>query len=178
MKYYKKITGKRIYFSPIHTDDAETYIKWMNDETVAKDFGQYSSVVSSQNDLKWLFEPPADMQRYAIVLIDGDVMIGSISIHNIDHLNRNAFLGIFIGEKEYRSKGYGTEALRLILEYGFKTLNLHTIMLTVHADNNAGIACYNKIGFREVGKLPESIFKNGQYIDKLYMCVISRDFEL
>ena len=54
MKYYKKITGKRIYLSPINADDVEIYIKWMN-ETVARSFGQYPVVVSSKNDLKWCY---------------------------------------------------------------------------------------------------------------------------
>lgn len=107
---------------------------------------------------------------------DGDVLIGSISIHNIDHLNRNAFIGIFIGEAEHRGKGYGAEAIRLLLAYGFKTLNLHNIMLTVHADNCAGIACYKKVGFREVGRLPEWTFKDGRYTDKIYMGILAREF--
>jgi len=176
MKYYKKIIGNRIYLSPVNSDDVDIYMKWMN-ETVARSFGQYHLVVSSKSDLKWLFEPPDDMQRYAMVLLDGDVLIGSVSIHNIDHLNRNAFLGIFIGEEEYRGKGYGAEAVQLILEYGFRTLNLNNIMLTVHADNDAAISCYEKVGFREVGRLPEWVFKDGKYIDKLYMGILAREFK-
>ena len=177
MHYFRKIVGKRLYLSPISANDADAvkYIKWMN-EDVAIDFGQYNRIVSSKNDLKWLYEPPNDMQRYAMVLLEGDVLIGSISIHNIDHLNRNAFIGIFIGDKEHRGKGYGAEAIRLILEYGFKTLNLRNIMLTVHADNHAAIACYKKVGFREEGRLREWVYKNGQYIDKLYMGILSREF--
>ena len=54
------------------------------------------------------------MQRYAIVLLDGDVLIGNISLHNIDHLHRNAFIGIFIGEEQQRGQGLGAEAIRLI----------------------------------------------------------------
>ena len=110
MGYFRKIIGERLYLSPLNINDAETYIKWMN-ETVAQSFGQYPLVVATKDDLKWLFEPPAGTQRYALVLHDGDVMIGSISIHNIDHLNRNAFLGIFIGEVERLGKGYGVEAI-------------------------------------------------------------------
>jgi RimJ/RimL family protein N-acetyltransferase len=176
MKYYKKILGKRLYLSPISADDADIYMKWMN-ETVARSFGQYHLVVSTKNDLNWLYEPPANMQRYAMVLLDGDVMIGSISIHNIDHLNRHAFLGIFIGEEEYRSKGYGAEAIRLILDYGFNTLNLHNIMLSVNANNVEGIACYTKVGFREVGRWREWVYKDGKYIDVIYMGMLSREFE-
>ena len=179
MRYFRKFVGKYLYLSPVsdHEDDIESYIKWMNNRDAAMNFGQYHCVVSSKNDLKWLYEPPSDMQRYAMVLHGSDVLIGSISIHNIDHLNRNAFIGIFIGEEEHRGKGYGTEAIHLLLEYGFKTLNLHSVMLTVHADNDAGIACYKKVGFRVVGRLPEYLFKDGQYIDKLYMCILDREFD-
>ena len=107
-------------------------------------------MVSSKSEMKWLFDPGSGVHRYAMVLLNGDVLIGSISLHDIDQINRHAFIGIFIGEEEHRSKGYGAESIRLILGYGFKTLNLHNIMLSVHADNDAGIACYKKVGGREV----------------------------
>jgi RimJ/RimL family protein N-acetyltransferase len=134
-------------------------------------------MVSSKNDLKWIFEPPQNMHRFAIVLLNGDALIGSISLHNIDHLNRNAYIGIFIGGDENRGKGYGTEAIRLILEYGFKTMNLHSITLTVRANNLAGIRCYKKAGFREVGRLPEAFFIDGTYVDKIYMNILESEFE-
>ena len=177
MPYYKKIVGERVYLSPVCEEDSEIYIKWMNDKYVASNFYLYPSVVSSKDDLKWLFEPGSDVQRYAIILRDEDLMIGCISLQNIDRLSRNAFMGIFIGEEEYRGKGYGAEAIRLILEYGYKTLNLNNIMLSVHEDNIAGIECYKKIGFKEAGRRREWIFKNGEYIDVLYMDLLSREFE-
>lgn len=177
MKYYKKIIGKRLYLSPISTDDADIYIKWMNDEAVAKKFPQYSSVVSSKSEMKWLFEPSSDVHRYAMVLLDDDIMIGCISLQNINHLNRNAFISIFIGEEENRSKSYGAEAIRLILEYGFKTMNLNNIMLSVHADNFAGISCYKKVGFQEAGRRREWVFKDGKYIDVIFMDILAREFE-
>lgn len=178
MKYYKKIIGEHIYLSPVCTEEVDSYLKWMNDEAVAVNFGQFPKVVSSKSDMKWLYEPGIDMHRYAMVLLEGDVLIGSISLHNIDHLNRNAFIGIFIGEAEHRGKGYGTEAVRLILNYGFKTMNLHNIMLTVHADNYGGIGCYKKAGFQEVGRMREWIFKDGKYVDKLYMGIMEHEFKV
>lgn len=179
MKYYKKLIGERLYLSPINPDEVDTYLKWINEDTVlAVNNSQYSIAVSSKSDLNWLFEPPKDMQRYAIVLLDNNTLIGSISLHNINHLNRNAFIGIFIGGEENRGQGYGAEAIRLILNYGFKTMNLHSINLTVHSDNEADIRCYKKVGFREVGKLPEVVFKNGEYVDKVYMSILECDFEM
>ena len=175
MRYFRKMIGERLYLSPVNADDAESYIKWMNEKFVATHFGQYVNVVSSKNEMKWLFEPGSDVQRYAMVLLDGDIMIGCISLQNINHLNRNAFLGIFIGEEEYRSKGYGAEAIRLLLEYGFKTLNLHNIMLSVTEDNKAGITCYKKAGFREIGRRREWIYRNGKYIDVIYMDILESE---
>jgi RimJ/RimL family protein N-acetyltransferase len=177
LKYYKKIIGERLYLSPVNPDEVDNYLKWMNDEFVAVNFGQFTRVVSSKHDMKWLYEPGNDMHRYAIVLLDGDMLIGSISLHNIDPINRSAFIGIFIGEEELRGKGYGAESIRLILNYGFKTMNIHSIMLTVHADNFAGISCYKRVGFREVGRLPDAIFKNGKYVDKLYMSILEHEFD-
>ncbi len=177
MKYYRKLTGKRLYLSPVNVDDADTYLKWLNeDATVAVNFGQYSNMVSSVKDLSWIFEPPKNMHRFSVVLLESDLLIGSISIHNIDHLNRNAYIGIFIGEEKFRNSGYGTEAIKLILKYGFKTLNLHSINLSVHADNYSGISCYKKLGFVEVGRLPEVLFVNGKYIDKIYMSILENQF--
>ncbi len=176
MPYYRKLTGERVYLSPVSTEDAETYVRWMNDETVGLYFGQNINVVASKDDLKWLYEPPNDIQRYGIVLLESDVLIGAISLQNINHINRNAFIGIFIGEIENRCKGYGAEAIRLLLNYGYNTLNLNNIMLSVQADNEVAIACYKKVGFREVGRRSEWIFKNGKYVDNVYMEMLARNF--
>ena len=176
MSYYRKITGERLYLSPFNPEDFhDKWAEWMNDKNVAGSFGGHSTQVSPANAKKILEELPG--HRFAIVLLEGDILIGQISLHDIDHLNRNAFFGIVIGEECHRNKGYGTEALRLILNYGFKTLNLHNIMLSVVADNHAAIACYKKIGFKEAGRRREWIFKDGKYIDKLYMDLLAREFE-
>jgi len=111
-----------------------------------------------------------------MVLLDGDILIGHIDLHDVDHHSRHAFLGICIGDGEHRGKGYGTEAIRLVLDYGFNTVNLHNIMLSVHADNYAGIACYKKVGFKEAGRRREWLFKNGKYIDVVYMDILEREF--
>ena len=178
MPYYRKMAGERLYLSPISQQGTESYLRWMNDREVAIFFGQYYRTVASKEDLKWLYEPGVDTQRYSIVLNEDDTLIGAISLQNIDHLNRNAFLGIFIGDREQRSRGYGTEAIRLLLRYGFSTLNLHNIMLSVNANNTAGISCFRKAGFKEAGRRREWIFSDGEYVDRLYMDLLAREFIL
>ena len=177
MGYYRKITGERLYLSPFDINNTETHIKWtqwMNDRNVSDYFGGHHNLVSLSSAKKTI--EGLTGYRFDIVLLDGDILIGHISLHDIDHLNRHAFLGIFIGDEERRNKGYGAEAVRLALEYGFKTLNLHNTMLSVHADNHAAIACYKKAGFREAGRRREWIFKNGEYVDLLYMDILAKEF--
>ena len=175
MRYFKKITGERIYLSPMNKDDVEIYTKWMNDAEVSVNLGQYTKMITLNSEQKNLESMTSDGQNFAIILND-DTLIGNISLFEIDNISRKATVGLFIGEKENRGKGYGTEALRLILNYGFKMLNLHNIMLLVHSDNEQGIACYKKAGFREFGRQREAKFKNGHYFDVVYMDILHTEF--
>ena len=176
MKYFKKIIGERIYLSPINMDDAELYTKWLNDIEVSESLGIYSRTVSLGAQKKYMENSAGKGHEFAIVALDGDGLLGNVSLGDIESINRTAKIGIFIGEAEMRGKGYGTEAIRLILDYGFKTLNLHNVKLEVFADNARAIACYKKVGFREIGRRREAKYKNGRYVDEVYMDILDSDF--
>ena len=176
MRYFKKIVGPRLYLSPVNTEDAQLYTQWLNDVSVSSNIGPYAKVISLASEEKVLERMACEGQNYAMVLLDGDRLIGNISLMDIDGISRRATVGLFIGDAENRGKGYGAEALRLLLGYGFQTLNLHNIMLQVHEDNAQAIACYEKVGFREFGRRRESLFKNGAYIDVIHMDILAAEF--
>lgn len=176
MRYFRKIAGERVYLSPMNTDDAEIYTKWLNDKSVGGNLGNFSQAITLSNEQKALERMASEGQNYAIVLKEGDALIGSISLMDIDHISRGATVGLFIGEADQRGKGYGAEALWLILDYGFGTLNLHNIMLQAHADNLQGLACYKKVGFREFGRRREAKFKDCRYVDVVYMEILDHEF--
>jgi len=175
MHYFRKITGQRLYLSPMNTGDTEIYTKWLNDETVAANIGQYRKVVSLETEQKYLDNAVSGGQNYAIVLLNGDKLIGNISLFDENAINRTATLGLFIGDEENRNKGYGAEAIKLILSYGFNTLNLINIMLTVDSDNTRAIACYKKAGFREIGRRRNAVYKNGQTVDMIYLDILNNE---
>ena len=179
-KYFEKIPGERIYLSPMNVDDAEIYTKWMNDRAVAQWIGQYARVISLPGERKWL-EEAVNSYTFAIIARnstkDGDRLIGNLGLTLESPVNRGAVLGIVIGEAEFRSKGYGAEAIRLLLEYGFKTLGLHRIFLHVNAENARAIACYKKCGFRECARYRESLFLDGRFMDGLGMEILDRELE-
>jgi diamine N-acetyltransferase len=90
---------------------------------------------------------------------------------------RTATFAIGIGDPERRGKGLGTEATRLALEYGFNVLGLHNIMLSVHADNEAGVRAYRRAGFREIGRRREVLEKGGRLVDVVFMDCLANDLE-
>ena len=176
MRYFKKIVGQRVYLSPINVDDVAIYTKWMNDCEITGNLGNYRQMISLTSEKGFLEKLSTEGHNYAIVLLEGDFLIGNIGLCDIDHVNRKATAGIFIGEPVNRGKGYGSEAMRLLLEYGFKTLNLHNIMLHVNSDNEQAIASYKKAGFREYGRRREAVFKKGYYYDDVHMEALSTEF--
>ena len=86
-------------------------------------------------------------------------------------------LGIAIGEKEYWGQGYGTEATRLLVDYGFNLLNLNSIMLGAFVFNERAIACYKKVGFKEIGWRRQARIIGGQKYDVLLMDILAEEFQ-
>lgn len=108
--------------------------------------------------------------------VQTDEIIGSIGLHEINNINRTATLGIFIGNKEYWSKGYGTEAIQLILDFGFNYLNLNNIDLALMEFNERALKCYEKCGFKEIGRKRKCNFINGKYYDSILMDILAEEF--
>lgn len=177
MKYFKKLIGDRIYLSPRNVEDAEIFVKWLNDFEVTDYTGRSSNVMDIEGEKEYLSSKKNNSVNFVIVKLENDEMIGTIGFDNIDYINRVATLGIMIGEKENREKGYGTEAINLILDYGFNYLNFRNINLEVAEFNDRGIACYKKCGFKEMGRTRKTIFLNGKYYDKLIMDMLSEEFD-
>ena len=100
-----------------------------NDFEVTDYTGRSHQIVTLEAEKKYLEDNINSEANFAIVENNTDKLIGTVGLERINHINRTAVLGIFIGEQDYRGNGYGTEAIRMILEYGFKYLNLKNIKL-------------------------------------------------
>ena len=177
MKYFKKLVGEKIYLSPMNIEDVEQYVKWFNDFKTTDGVGSSKSLINLESEREWV-ETSLKQGNYifAIINLETDELIGNCGIDSINSTDRTATLGIFIGEEENRNKGYGAEALKLLLDYGFNYLNMHNIMLQVKSFNERAIACYQKVGFKEIGRRRESNFLNGKYYDDISMDMLQSEF--
>jgi RimJ/RimL family protein N-acetyltransferase len=103
--------------------------------------------------------------------------VGDIDLFHIDQRNRNADVGLGIWRAEDRGRGYGTDALRTMLRWGFRHLNLHRIELSVEPENLRAVHVYEKLGFVREGMRREHHYDDGTYRDELIMALLGREFE-
>lgn len=178
MKYFKKLIGDRIYLSPRNSEDVEIFTQWLNDFEITDYTGRSAGIVTLENEKQYLENKLTNDNHKAFVIVDltTDKMVGTLSLENINYNNRTAVLGIFIGDSEYRSNGYGTEAIRLLLDFAFNYVNLNSIKLDVLSCNERAIKCYKKCGFKEVGRWRKSKYVNGKYYDTIIMDILAEEF--
>lgn len=124
---------------------------------------------SEDQVVAWLARLPSSSRRMVIRAKNlSQTFIGVIRIDHIDHLHGTCQLGLDIWE-EQRKKGYGRLAYELILEYLFEYFNMHMIYLYVMENNEVAIKLYEKLGFKETGRLPGAIHRHGQRFDYILM---------
>lgn len=177
MKYFPKIKGRNVYLSPMNPDDYEIYTRWINDLSTSIPLGAATIGYSLMKEKEVLEKISKEDHMFAIVDAVSNEAIGNCSLFDLKQIHGTAELGIFLGASENRNKGYGAEAVELLLNYGFRMLNLHNIKLGVFSFNERGIACYKKCGFREYGRRHEAFRINGRWFDEVHMEILEQDFK-
>lgn len=175
------IHGGRLRLRAVERADLDKFHAWINDPEVTEGLALYLPM-SMRDEESWfdgVAKRPPQEKPLAIECREGDgwKLIGNSGFFDIDSTARSGEIGIMIGEKSYWNKGYGTEAMTLLLKHGFETLNLHRIFLRVYASNPRAIRSYKKTGFTLEGRLREAVFKRGRYDDVLIMSVLRSEWD-
>ena len=118
-----------------------------------------------------------DMHAFIIQKLDDDRKIGMIDLAGINWQVGSAWVGIGIGVREFWGQGYGTDAMKIILRYGFTQLNLNRIQLDVFSINQRGMKSYLKAGFKHEGHLHGNLLKAGVRYDEVFMGILRREWE-
>jgi diamine N-acetyltransferase len=176
------ISGERVRFRAIEREDIPRFVEWLNDPEVTSGL-LINLPMATWDETHWfenLANRPAEDRPLALEARQpgGPWMhIGNIGLHQADWINRSAEFGIFIGDKSFWNKGYGSEATRLMLKHGFETLNLNRIDLHVFETNPRAIHVYEKIGFVLEGRLRQATYRNGRYGDDLLMSMLRSEWD-
>ncbi len=178
MPHYKKLVGEKCYLSPCSAEDAALWAQWDNDLEVAIPLGDEAYTPLALTKAQEIVDHALHNQDHLFSIVDlaTDTVIGRCMLFNLNLVDRNAMLGIVIGVKSYRSQGYGQEAVRLLVDYGFNLLNLNSIMLGTFEFNTRAIRCYEQAGFKEIGRRRQARIIGGRKFDAILMDILAEDF--
>lgn len=169
----------QVTLRPLTREDTDKILSWRNRDDVR--FNLYNSDLLTAGQHLWYFDNyvSAGKVRQFVIQVEenGTVRdIGSVFLKAIDTHSRKAEFGIFIGDPTARGKGFGTPATKKILEYGFETMGLNRIYLTVLADNSAAIRAYERAGFQLEGTMREDFLRGTQFVDVVLMGMTKADY--
>lgn len=177
MKYLKKLAGQKCYLSPVDTQAVEKVAQWSNDMEVAIRTGDISDMITYEVQKNYLENMNNRGYAFYIVRQEDDEAVGIARLMRVDLINRNAVLGMFIGEKNNRDVGIGTEATKLILDFGFNVINLRNIMIETFSFNERAMRMCKKCGFKEIGRRRKAIIYGEKEFDEVYMDILSEEFK-
>jgi len=174
------IEGKLINLRAPEMGDLERNTRWINDREVTQFLSMryQMSLAAEEAWMRGLVSKPLSYDRpfFAIDTKDG-VHIGNTDLFNVRPEARAAELGIMVGEKEYWSRGYGSDVLRTLLGFAFGEMNLNRVELFVYAFNERAQAAYRKCGFVEEGRRRQALYRAGAYHDLVVMSVLRAEWE-
>ena len=172
------LEGKLVRLRAVEMGDLDRDFAWVNDREVTR-FISMRYPISRAEEERWIRDrPPNDFSNgpfFAIETKDG-VHIGNTNLMQANPEDRKAALGIMIGDKEYGSNGFGTDAVVTLLRFGFGEMNLNRIWLHVFEYNERAQACYRKCGFVEEGRLRQHYYSMGRYWDVIVMAILRDEF--
>lgn len=117
-------------------------------------------------------ERPPNLYDFAIRTLDTDQLIGGCGVWVMNWASREGWVGIGVGERAFWGRGYGTEAMQLLLRYAFTQLNLARVSLMVYAYNLRALKSYLRCGFVEEGRVRHDCRRNGEYFDAVSMGIL------
>lgn len=177
MTYIKKLVGEKCYLSPVSEDYTDLVVKWSNDLEVSLHTGDVGDLITKEKQKLYLKNMIDRGHAFMIVDNQTNQGIGIARLMGVDMIHNKSYLGIFIGEKDHWSKGIGTEATELILDFGFNIINLKNIMLEVFSFNERAINAYKRCGFKEIGRRRQSITYGNHVFDEVFMDILAEEFQ-
>lgn len=172
-------TGKlvRLVAADLETD-SKLLAEWDRDSEYQRLLNSERAARFNAKQTQNFFEKEiGSMHFFMIQKLDDDRKIGMVDLSGFNWLVGNAWVGIGIGEREYWGKGYGTDAMRILLRYAFTELNLNRVTLNVFEINQRGLRSYHKAGFREEGREPKALLKAGVRYDLIFMGILRSEWE-
>lgn len=178
-KQFLELNGHKVYLRKLDMEHLEAYWTTLKESSIESMVFTGTQKIFNRTDIERYFENVSKDQSRIDFLIfaqERDELVGEVVISDLDRINRSAGLRIAINDKDNFSRGFGTEALILALNYGFGMYNLHRIELEVLSFNDRALHTYEKVGFTREGVRRHASYYNHQYQDLITMGILEDEF--
>ena len=170
MKMNKELflAGELIYLRTLNEEDIEgNYAHWLNDPeiTTYNSHGRYPITAAKLKDYVEESYKSNSALVFAVIFRETEEHIGNISLQNFNWIDRNAEIAFLLGEKRYWGKNIMLDAGKILINHGFKMLNLHRIYCGTSSENIGMQKLADKLGMIKEGVRKDAMFKNGRYVD-------------
>jgi len=171
------IFGEKVVLRAIEPADNALLLELINDPGTEKMLGGSSFPVSETAQAKWICDQMGRTDVLRCIVADKnapDEGVGTIILSDIDRKNGVAQVHLKLVEAG-RGKGYGTDALKAMVDYAFRQLRLYCVYAHVLEYNKASRKLFEKCGFQQEGLLRARVFKDGEYVDMVSYSMICHD---
>ena len=173
--------GKNIFLREVRENDVnDNYYSWLNNSEVNQYLETRYFPRSKENILSYVKHMDGQSNEIFLAICDkkSGIHIGNIKLGPINWIHRYADISLLIGDQEFWGKGIATEAIRLVTEFGFYTLNLHKVKAGCYEKNQGSAKAFEKVGFVREGLLKKQWIVNGAFFDEILMGLCIEDYKL
>jgi len=174
------LRGERVYLSAVQDDDLEVISDWTENSDFVRLYNRRPAVPQTVADVSAEIREMQRSERefnFGVRRCEDELLVGLAGLDGISWTNGTAFLSIGIGEEGHRRRGYGREAMELLMRFAFDELNLHRLCLTVFSYNEAAIALYESLGFVREGVYRQHLHRDGRRYDMILYGILRDEWE-
>lgn len=175
------LQGKHLHLRALEPKDLDLLYKWENNPEiwpVSGTLAPFSRFVIEQYLTISHQDIYTSKELRLMIDLNGNTgaskSIGCIDLFDFDPRNKRTGIGILIGDESERRKGYAAEAVEIVIEYCFTTLDLHQVYCSVTADNQDSLALFRKLNFETTGTRKDWNHNKGQFVDEYFMQFIRK----
>jgi RimJ/RimL family protein N-acetyltransferase len=170
------LVGRSVRLRPLEPGDERMLQRWIN-TSPARDFINTRLPFTRKQEREWLTGAAVNPKTPTYIIQTlGGADIGVIALRIAEHTDTHANLGITIFEEQYWNKGFGTDAVRTLVDGAFRALPLVRIELLVLSDNARAMRCYERAGFVKEGVLRSVLYHDGRRTDAAIMSIIHEEW--
>ena len=169
-----------VFLRPAEREDIPLFVQWLTDARTTRTLALRSPLSLALEEgwfARLLEQHGRDIWHFVICRADDDRPVGALDFHDIQLVNGSASVGIVIGDPADTNRGYGSDALRALLGFGFGELRLERIWLDVYDYNDRARHVYERVGFVDEGTLRHALWRDGHFHDVHRMAILRADWE-